>query len=392
MTSKNLQFEAPPQLAIAHGDVSPVPLGSAYGSLVWSTTEGRLLGWNGTQWSAVAFGANVGGAPSAGRVPLLNASGQVDASCLPSAGSSPVAELDLTPQATPISALAPAYAKLYGRSFGGRIIPVVVPASNLSAPTDNPQALAPHAMTCVSAKMMPTTDPWSFGGGTQTGADPVADSADYGLMTGYRRLNTTTAAANNAYAMFSGVYNFAQSSPSYRYVYRSASPRRGGFLLIGRFALNSLPAPAMFWFNVAQVQANNFTTQGSTGNFSTACNHHVGFVWESADTELNVMCRGGTAAVTKVQCAPAGVFARTNARMAFELGLYSPPGGSAIGWWAQRIDGTPSVAYSGLLTTNLPTGGMLFNWMVNTGPTAPAAARSMDFLNGYYETPDGLVP
>lgn len=49
MATKKLSFETLPSLAIAEGAVSPNP-GSA-GSWAWSSTLGKPVFWNGTNWS-----------------------------------------------------------------------------------------------------------------------------------------------------------------------------------------------------------------------------------------------------------------------------------------------------------------------------------------------------
>lgn len=52
MTTNQLAPRAPPSLAIAEG--ATTPSGVSAGALVWSTTIGGLLVWNGVQWVAVA--------------------------------------------------------------------------------------------------------------------------------------------------------------------------------------------------------------------------------------------------------------------------------------------------------------------------------------------------
>lgn len=49
MTRKSLSFEALPSLAIAEGATTPDPGQS--GVWVWSSTLGRPVMWNGTNWS-----------------------------------------------------------------------------------------------------------------------------------------------------------------------------------------------------------------------------------------------------------------------------------------------------------------------------------------------------
>lgn len=59
MTTKALNFKAPPSLAIAEG--AATPSGGVVGAACWSTTLGRLVYWTGTIWTAgrstAAFGA-----------------------------------------------------------------------------------------------------------------------------------------------------------------------------------------------------------------------------------------------------------------------------------------------------------------------------------------------
>lgn len=52
--AKNLNFQAPPALAIAEGATSPNP--GVVGVSLWSTTLGKPVYWTGTQWTAGATG------------------------------------------------------------------------------------------------------------------------------------------------------------------------------------------------------------------------------------------------------------------------------------------------------------------------------------------------
>lgn len=59
MTTRQLSFKGPPQLAIAAGATSPNP--GINGVTVWSTTENAILNWSSTSWELLGTG---GGAPT----------------------------------------------------------------------------------------------------------------------------------------------------------------------------------------------------------------------------------------------------------------------------------------------------------------------------------------
>ncbi len=56
--AKNLNYQAPPALAIAEGATTPNP--GLLGATVWSTTLARPVYWSGALWTAGPAG---GGAP-----------------------------------------------------------------------------------------------------------------------------------------------------------------------------------------------------------------------------------------------------------------------------------------------------------------------------------------
>lgn len=58
MTTKQLSFKGPPQLAIAAGATSPNP--GINGVQVWSTTENALVFWDSTSWEVVGTTISIG--------------------------------------------------------------------------------------------------------------------------------------------------------------------------------------------------------------------------------------------------------------------------------------------------------------------------------------------
>jgi hypothetical protein len=75
MTTKQLNFKSLPQLAVIDGATSPNLGVSAKGSIVYSTTLGKALMWDGTKWSSAGLKGDTGASGATASVATTSANG-----------------------------------------------------------------------------------------------------------------------------------------------------------------------------------------------------------------------------------------------------------------------------------------------------------------------------
>lgn len=300
----SLNFQAPPQLAIAEGAITPDP--GIAGVSVWSTTLSKPVYWTGSAWTAGAAG---GGSPDP----------------LDLAASNPAA-----PAADTV--------RVFGRKVGGRMM----------AAFKGPSGLDSSLQPLLARNKVGWANPQGNGtviaavGLTMTalGTATAANVATTNIHTALRRLAylVTTAATTAVAGWRHAAAQFFLGTPG---------GKLGGFHFICRFG----PATGT---------AANTTRRGFCGfSSNTAANTDVnpstlanvlGVGCDSTDTNYFLMYRTGTGTVVKVDTGIAKSAA--DAVEMYELAMFCAPGGTSVQFEFTRL--SDSVTFTHTASASLP--------------------------------------
>lgn len=259
--------------------------------------------------------------------------------------------------------------RLYAQSIAGRMMPKVMGPSGL----DNP--LQAGLQANYTSWLMPgATSGMMLNGPTVTVVGTLshpAIEAGFSLRRSMRRAQIVSAAtAGSASELRQGV------SECYRgEVFGSAIA--GGFFFSTRFACASLVANQRLWCGLM----NSTAALSATVAPSTFVNA-IGAGWDSTDANLQIMHNDAAGVATKIDL---GIpFPTNNTDAVYELILFCPPNGDAVGYRVRRLD-TGATA-QGTLTTDLPAKSVLlcYHAYMNNGGTA--AAVTLDLMRKYLET------
>jgi hypothetical protein len=186
------------------------------------------------------------------------------------------------------------------------------------------------------------------------------------VATMARRLGVVSAAAaGSVSAVFSAQTQFTMAS---------------GFTVVFRFFNSDAAAvsTAKVWVGMT---AQNTAFTGSGANPSSF-NNAWGVGADTNQAELAVMARGATTA-TVIGLGP-NFPANTRNIDYYEVALFCPPSGTAIGWRVERIN-TGHVA-AGFITTDLPSSTQLLAPQLWRGNGSSATAVALDVVSVYMET------
>lgn len=343
MPRKNLNFQAPPALAIAEGAASPNP--GIVGVSVWSTTLGRPVYWTGSQWTA---GTSGGG-------------GSTDPLVLATTGSTP--------------SVAANTVVVFGRTIAGRALPAFVGPAGVDSALQPWLARNKVGYWCPPGNATTVPGVFGFTAPTITGFTATARNvATTNKFSRMRRLGYVTAATAGTVGQWRlSVTQFTTGGLA----------GLGGFNnYIIRFGISdaSLVSGARMFMGM-RTSATPTNVEPST---LTNC---IGVGHGAADTNMRLYY-GGSAAQTPIDLG-ADFPVDTN-NTPYELALNSPPGAATTVRW-QVTNLRTGVTASGELTGGsavLPQETtLLAPWGYRTN-NATAAAVAIDVMSAYIETDD----
>lgn len=369
--AKNLNFQAPPMLALAEGATTPNLGTTMRGVSVWSTTLGKPVYWTGTQWTAGATGGG-GGSPggSAGQVQYNNAGAFAGADHVR------VAEGDLLLAAHEPGVLPePNNVKLFIRNLATRLLPAFVGPSGLDS------ALQPLLARNKIAWFNPpgnatTVQTIGMAAPTATGVATAASVGTGNIHLAMRRLEyAVTTAATTAVAglrVAAAQYHIGASSTPF-----------GGFTVVLRFG----PSRGV----AADATRRFFGGMTSNTGAPTDVDPTAGTVWanmiavvaDAADVNYHIAHRTGTGAVTKVNT---GIpKAAADATEMYELALFTAPTGTTVvGYQFSRL--SDGLSFSGVITSNLPAATQLLTWQIWTSVGGTSSVVGTAAASAYLET------
>lgn len=367
MPRKNLNFQAPPALAIAEGAATPDP--GIVGVSVWSTTLGRPVYWTGSQWTAGTSGG--GGSPggSSGQVQYNNAGAFAGAGNLAVEGNN----LRLVNNPTDPAAPAAGGLLLYAQNYASRLLPKILGPVGID--TALQVGLHGNAVFMV-APASGTTVPTAWGGvlttATTMSSQQTVASANRWLATWRKRFASSTTAGNNT-----------GMRTAYTQWFRGSAAGFGGFFF--RMQLGH-----QINLNGAQtfhgLCASTAALAAAAGSVSALLNM-IGMGYDTTDPSTGnwfLYRNDGSGTATKVDLGPNA--ARANTTHGYDLIIFCPPG--AANEIFVRITNlhTGAVVLDTSYTTDLPAVnvGMAFKAEINNG--AVASACSIEVAKVYIET------
>ena len=202
--------------------------------------------------------------------------------------------------------------------------------------------------------------------GTATYRQPTNST----IFTQARRIGyVSSASASSQSGIRHGIVNFTLGNTA----------RKGGFLYSALWGVSD--AATVADSRVFVGFANTAGTIG-TGEPSTAPGHHVAFLADSTDNNLQFACRGA-GSVTKVDLGASFPAKSFNTDL-YRTTIFAPPMATAIGY--HIINFTTGAEASGTVTTNLPGNNTLMGCQVWRGNGATALAVGIDVSYQYLET------
>jgi hypothetical protein len=259
--------------------------------------------------------------------------------------------------------------RLYAQNIAGRMMPKVMGPSGL----DNP--LQSGLQANYTSWLMPgSTTAMSLSGPAVTVvgtmSHPVMETG-FTLRRSMRRASIVSAAtANSASELRQAVHECYRGEAF-------GSAISGGFFFATRFACASATALQRVWVGLANSTAAFATTQAPSALINA-----IGAGWDSADTTLQIMHNDAAGVATKISLGAS--FPANDINAVYELVLFCPPNGAAVGYRVRRLD--TGVTAQGTLATDLPAATTLlcYHAYMNNGGTA--AAVTLDLMRKYLET------
>lgn len=267
---------------------------------------------------------------------------------------------------------APAAGKmmLYAHSVAGRIIPKFVGPSGLDnlvqseLAANGIQIAGPGTSTALSYLCM----------GALTAVGTLAHpaiAAGINLRGQMRRATITSAATANSASELRNTVPMCYRGEVF------GSENAGGFYFKTRFGMSSTVAlqrcAVGLW---PSLTATATTLDPQT---LTSC---IFAGWGSADANLGIYSNDAAGNCTRVDLGSA--FPANNVNATYELALFCPPNGDAVGWRVVRLD-TGDVA-SGIISTDLPPKSTLLTYHAYANNGGTAAAVVLEFMRMYLET------
>lgn len=363
--AKNLNFQAPPALAIAEGAAAPNP--GIVGVSVWSTTLGKPVYWTGAAWTAGAGGGSPAGAVGAVQFNIAGAFGGA-------AGVSIVGgNLNLaaaTPGAAPANTLT-----AFAKTVAGRL------TLAMRAPSGVDTCLQPFlARGCVGLwRPAGSSTAANVAGGyltpTIVGVATSRVAAATNFFTRMKRIGYVSAATVGA---------LAESRVAAAQITIGNGAGSGGFTKIVRFGISdaALVGTARMFVGISS------NTGAATNVEPSSLINSIGVGHGAADGTLKIFY-GGSAAQAPIDLG-ASFPANTLSTDPYELALFAEPNSTRVDYQVTRLN-TGQVA-SGVLTAataglQLPAPATLLSqhkaWRTNN---ATALAVGLDLISDYIET------
>jgi len=373
--AKQLNYSALPSLAIAAGATTPDPL--IVGVMVWSTTLGAPVSWNGASWNAA------GSAPAGVTGPaasVVNAVPRFDNLTGNLVKTSPILITDLGEISVPIIATPSAplanKALIFCRSIAGRMMLAAIGAPETNSGSTVQPFLARNAVGHWRPQGNSTALPGVFGytAPTLVGTATARNVATTNFFTRLRRLGLVSVAT---------AAGFVEARVGVAQVTIGNGAGLGGFNKIVRFGISDAAAVAgaRMFIGVSSNVAAQTNVEPSTLLNSIGIGHGA------ADTTLRIYF-GGSAAQPPIDLG-VNFPANTLSVDAYELALFASPFTGNVGYTVTRLNtgatasGTLTAATAG---TQLPLNTTLLSyqraWRTNN---ATALAVGLDIISDYVE-------
>ncbi|MDP2262686.1 MAG: hypothetical protein Q8K24_05955 [Hydrogenophaga sp.] len=368
--ARNLNFQAPPQLAIAEGAATPNP--GLVGVSVWSTTLAKPVYWTGSQWTAGSSGDGGGGSPGGSTGQVQYNSGGAFAG----AEHVRVAEGDLMLTAHEPDVLPGTNnVKLFVRSLATRLLPAFVGPSGLDS------SLQPLLARNKVAWFNPpgnanTVQTIGMAVPTATGTPTAANVGTANIHQAMRRLEyAVTTAATTAVAglrVAAAQYHIGASSTPF-----------GGFTTVMRFGPSRGAAANSTRLFFAGMTSNTGAPTDVDPTAGTTWANMIAVVADAADVNYHIAHRTGTGAVTKIDT---GIpKSAADATEMYELALFTAPTGTTVvGYQFARL--SDGLSFSGVINSNLPAATTLLTWQAWTSVGGTSSVVGLSAASVYLET------
>lgn len=363
---RNLNFQAPPSLAIAEGATTPNP--GIVGVSVWSTILGRRVYWTGSLWTAGTSGG--GGSPggSTGQVQFNNAGAFAGASRLEVADG----VLRLVDGPEPAVPAADGLV-LYASNYASRLLPKIMGPMGI----DTALQVGLHGNSIFMVGPSSGTAAPTVWGGTLTAAATMSSqqtiaSANRWLATLRKRFASSTTAGN-----------LTGMRTAYTQWFRGSAAGFGGFFFRKQFGHQINLNGAQTFHGLCASTAALAATAGSV----SALLNMIGMGYDTTDASTGnwfLFRNDGSGTATKVDLGANA--ARSNVSHGYDLIMFCPPGA------ADRIYVRITNLHTGVVvldtsyTTDIPAVnvGMAYKGEINNG--AVASACSVEIAKVYIET------
>lgn len=258
---------------------------------------------------------------------------------------------------------------MYAKSIGGRSMLAQV------GPSGRDTSFQPNLGGNKVALWMPpggsTTVPGVFGMAalTATGTATSRTIATTNILTRMSRLGYVSAAT---------AASLAGAREAVAKYTTGAGGGLGGFFLRNRFGVSDAANVAG-----ARMFIGLWATTGAPTNVepSTGLQNHVGVAQISTSSNLHIVASQGASAIAPIDLGTD--FPANNNTVAYELNLFSPPGGGVY-WEVARLNHTATA--SGFLTAGqVPLGTQLLCYQAFRGNNATALAVGLDLCGIYIE-------
>jgi len=270
----------------------------------------------------------------------------------------------------------PSGSKLFSQTLAGRPIPSFKDNSTSIASAIQPslsQKRIAIAQGCLGTNTVST---WGLAGSSTpiaTGTATAAAAATTNRHTRSQRVEYLVTTATT-----SAVAGFRVNVTTYS-IGGSASDE-GGFFFVCRWG----PATGVSTSTTRAFVGMTGSTAAPTDVDPSSINNMIGMGWDSADTNIQMMCRG-IGSVSKIDLGSSFPKPTVDRTKVYELAMFSPPGTTQSVSYTVTELGTSNVA-SGTITSNLPTAATLLNPRGYMSVGGTSSVIGMALMNFYIET------
>lgn len=421
-------FVGPLRLAVSTGATTPSP--GLVGAIIWSTSESRLLHWNGSSWQPLASSSAAvstsAGASDAGKLVMLGGAGKVDTTLLPLANSLATSAPGLVPQlnayaqldgdmvtaatnmgygtviAVADSSLA-AQGRVVALNSFARIDNTLLPSTlNLTDQAEvnnaNATGLQLYAQNVAERRLLAASEPSAApahffqparfssrisaleidtaGNWFSQGLPAVTPSAGTeSTVAGNTQFSTaSTGAQMPRKRLTSGTTIGSRNTVlhSTAGVFVGAAAKLGGFHFVCRYLVpGAMPGNTEWFLGLASASfPSNIASSGANTMFFGVGAQSGDFAGQSVFSKQFAAAAG---AYTKTSINASGSFSSTGTGF-YELHLFCASGApSVMGYQVRRLNVQPTVIVSGTVSTTGMTGQYIYpylNMYLNTAGTA----------------------